>query len=72
MLRMNQAAGAAGALRSKGVCSVNTTVKADAAFLRRVFLALVFVTTVTGGLAAFTTVQAMNAGGGKACLFYCE
>jgi hypothetical protein len=51
---------------------VNTTVKADAAFLRRVFLALVFVTTVTGGLAAFTTVQAMNAGDSKACLFYCE
>jgi hypothetical protein len=51
---------------------VNNSVKADAAFLRRVFLALVFVTTVTGGLAAFTTVQAMNAGGSKACLFYCE
>jgi hypothetical protein len=51
---------------------VNTTVKADAMFLRRVFLALVFVTTVTGGLAAFTTVQAMNASGQKACLFYCD
>jgi hypothetical protein len=51
---------------------VNTTVKADAAFLRRVFLALVFVTTVTGGLAAFTTVQAMNAAGGKACILFCN
>jgi hypothetical protein len=51
---------------------VNTTVKADAAFLRRVLLALVFVTTVTGGLAAFTTVQAMNAQGAKACMFFCD
>ena len=51
---------------------MSNTVKADAAFLRRVFLALVFVTTVTGGLAAFTTVQAMNAQGTKACLFFCE
>jgi hypothetical protein len=51
---------------------VNTTVKADAAFLRRVFLALVLVTTVTGGLAAFTTVQAMNARGHSACLFFCD
>jgi hypothetical protein len=51
---------------------VNTTVKADAAFLRRVLLALVFVTTVTGGLAAFTTVQAMSAQGAKACMFFCE
>jgi hypothetical protein len=51
---------------------VNNTVKADAAFLRRVFLALVFVTTVTGGLAAFTTVQAMNAQNGNACVFFCN
>jgi hypothetical protein len=51
---------------------VNTTVKADAAFLRRVFLALVFVTAVTGGLAAFTTVQAMNAQGTKTCMFFCN
>jgi hypothetical protein len=51
---------------------LNTTVKADATFLRRVFLALVFVTTVTGGLAAFTTVQAMNASGQNACMFYCD
>jgi hypothetical protein len=51
---------------------VNTTVKADAAFLRRVFLALVFVTTVTGGLAAFTTVQAMNSAGAKTCMIFCN
>jgi hypothetical protein len=51
---------------------VNTTVKADAAFLRRVLLALVFVTTVSGGLAAFTTVQAMNAAGKSACVVFCQ
>jgi hypothetical protein len=51
---------------------VNTTVKADAAFLRRVFVALVFVTMVTGGLAAFTTVQAMNAAGKAACVMFCN
>jgi hypothetical protein len=51
---------------------VNSSIKADAAFLRRIFMALVFVTAVTGGLAAFTTVQAMNASGQSACLFFCE
>jgi hypothetical protein len=51
---------------------VNNTVKADAKFLRRVFLALVFVTTVAGGLAAFTTVQAMNAQGSNPCVFFCQ
>jgi hypothetical protein len=51
---------------------VNTTVKADAAFLRRVLVALVFVTVVTGGLAAFTTVQAMNAAGQKTCVMFCD
>jgi hypothetical protein len=56
----------------EGDLSVNTTVKADAAFLRRVFLALVLVTTVTGGLAAFTTVQAMNAASHKSCVFFCN
>jgi hypothetical protein len=55
-----------------GEYPVNTTVKADAAFLRRVFFVLVFVTTVTGGLAAFTPVQAMNASGQKACVFFCD
>jgi hypothetical protein len=51
---------------------VNHTIKADAAFLRRIFLGLVFVTAVTGGLAAFTTVQAMSASGQTMCLFFCE
>jgi hypothetical protein len=56
----------------QGTKFVNNTIKADAAFLRRVFLALVFVTTVTGGLAAFTTVQAMSAQGVKPCMFFCN
>jgi hypothetical protein len=51
---------------------LNNTLKADATFLRRVFLGLVFVTLVTGGLAAFTTVQAMNAEPGKVCLLFCQ
>jgi hypothetical protein len=51
---------------------VNNTIKADAAFLRRVFLALVFVTTISGALAAFTTVQAMNARGDGSCLIFCN
>jgi hypothetical protein len=51
---------------------VNTTVKADAAFLRRVLMALVFVTTISGGLAAFTTVQAMNASGHSSCVLFCD
>jgi hypothetical protein len=51
---------------------VNTTVKADAAFLRRVFLALVFVTTISGGFAAFTTVQAMAVSGQNHCMMFCE
>jgi hypothetical protein len=69
---MSRAAGAAGVSASKGIGSVNTTVKADAAFLRRVFLALVFVTTISGGLAAFTTVQAMNASGQNTCMMFCN
>jgi hypothetical protein len=32
--------------------------KADAKFLRRIFLALIFLTTVAGGMVGFTTVQA--------------
>jgi hypothetical protein len=51
---------------------VNTTLKADAAFLRRVFMALVFVTAMSGGFAALTTVQAMNASGQSACVFFCQ
>ncbi len=37
---------------------MNSTVKADAKFLRRIFLGLVFLTTVAGGMVGFTTVQA--------------
>lgn len=40
---------------------MTTTVKADAKFLRRVFVALVGLTMVTGAVAGFTTVHAMNA-----------
>jgi len=38
-----------------------TTVKADAKFLRRVLVALVGLTMVTGAMAGFTAVHAMNA-----------
>jgi hypothetical protein len=37
---------------------MNSTVVADAKFLRRVFLGLVLLTTLAGGLAAFTTARA--------------
>jgi hypothetical protein len=37
---------------------VNSTAKADAKFLRRIFLALVFLTTIAGGMVGFTAVQA--------------
>jgi hypothetical protein len=50
---------------------VATTVQADAKFLRRVFLGLVFLTLVTGGMAGLTTVQAMTGGTG-ACLMFCQ
>jgi len=40
--------------------TVGTTVQADAKFLRRIFLGLVLLTLVTGGLAGLTTVQAMT------------
>lgn len=39
------------------------TVKADAKFLRRVLFALVGLTLVSGVVAGFTTVEAMNNGG---------
>jgi hypothetical protein len=51
---------------------LNTTVKADAQFLRRVFLGLVFLTTVAGGFAAYTTVQAKTALSPGICLVFCE
>ena len=39
---------------------MGTSVQADAKFLRRIFLGLVFLTLVTGGMAGLTTVQAMT------------
>ena len=39
----------------------SVSVKADAKFLRRVLLGLVGLTLITGVVAGFTTVQAMNA-----------
>jgi hypothetical protein len=50
---------------------LSTQVRADAKFLRRVLLALVAMTLITGGLAAFTTVQAMQSKP-NACLFFCS
>ena len=48
-----------------------STVQADAKFLRRIFLGLVFLTLVTGGLAGLTTVQAMT-GSAASCASSCE
>ncbi len=55
----------------QGVHEVSNSVQADAKFLRRVFLGLVFLTLVTGGMAGFTVVQAMaeNSGG---CIIFCD
>jgi hypothetical protein len=50
---------------------VGTSVQADAKFLRRIFLGLVFLTIVTGGMAGVTTVQAMTGASG-ACVMFCE
>jgi hypothetical protein len=50
---------------------VGTSVQADAKFLRRIFMGLVFLTVVTGGMAGFTTVQAMTGASGT-CVMFCE
>jgi hypothetical protein len=50
---------------------VGTSVQADAKFLRRIFMGLVFLTVVTGAMAGFTTVQAMTGEPG-ACVMFCE
>jgi hypothetical protein len=50
---------------------VSSTVQADAKFLRRIFIGLVFLTLVTGGMAGFTTVQAMTGQSG-ACVIFCQ
>lgn len=57
--------------RSRGLI-LNTTVTADAKFLRRVFIGLVMLTIVAGAMAALTTVQAMNDIRTAACTTACE
>jgi hypothetical protein len=68
---MSRAAGVADSIWEVGLI-VNSTVKADARFLRRILLGLVILTTIAGGLAAYTTVQAMTAEGEGNCLVFCE
>ena len=50
---------------------VGSTVQADAKFLRRIFMGLVFLTLVTGGIAGLTTVQAMTGNAGS-CMIFCQ
>jgi len=50
---------------------VGTSVQADAKFLRRIFLGLVFLTVMTGVMAGVTTVQAMTGTPGS-CVMFCE
>ena len=50
---------------------MSSTVQADAKFLRRIFLGMVFLTLVTGGMAGLTTVQAMSDKSG-ACVIFCQ
>lgn len=52
--------------------TLNTTLTADAKFLRRVLIGLVLLTTVAGAMAALTTVQAMEKAQPGACHFFCE
>jgi hypothetical protein len=60
--------------RKKGIRGllVNSTVSADAKFLRRVFIALVTLTALAGAMAALTTVQAMEKASPGGCHFFCE
>lgn len=50
---------------------MGNSVQADAKFLRRIFLGLVFLTVVTGTMAGLTTVQAMTGETG-ACVVFCQ
>lgn len=50
---------------------MGNSVQADAKFLRRVLLGLVLMTLVTGGMAGFTTVQAMTEAAGG-CVLFCQ
>ena len=61
----------AGAIQFEWGFEVGTTVQADAKFLRRIFLGLVFMTLLSGGLAGLTTVQAMTGSAGN-CAISCE
>jgi hypothetical protein len=57
-------------LQEEGL-KVAGSVQADAKFLRRVLLGLVLMTVVTGGMAGFTTVQAMTEQAGH-CILFCQ
>ena len=50
---------------------MSSTVVADAKFLRRVFFGLIGLTLITGAVAGFTTVNAMNAAP-SACVTGCN
>ena len=50
---------------------MSSTVVADAKFLRRVFFGLIGLTLITGAVAGFTTVNAMNASP-TACVTGCN
>jgi hypothetical protein len=56
----------------KGNILVNTSIQADAKFLRRIFAGLIAATLISGSMAALTTVQAMTAQGHSACLIFCQ
>ncbi|MBK8769918.1 MAG: hypothetical protein IPM06_05750 [Rhizobiales bacterium] len=51
---------------------MNSTVTADAKFLRRVLFGLVILTLIAGAMAAFTTVQARNELFPEPCQTACE
>lgn len=50
---------------------MGNSVQADAKFLRRVLMGLVFLTLVTGAMAGLTTVQAMTEAAGH-CIILCQ
>lgn len=50
---------------------MGSSVQADAKFLRRIFLGLVFLTLVTGIMAGVTTVQATTGEAGS-CVIFCQ
>jgi hypothetical protein len=58
-------------LLKKGTEVNANSAKADAKFLRRILLALVFLTTVAGGMVGFTTVQATNSSP-ESCTLFCD